>query len=852
MSLKYPPRRGPRVPTAAPGIRYRPALATAASAGMMALHAAWAASPSALDLGKPPTPPTPAQPPGAPNPAFSTPLYLEVTLNGQPTQTVAPFYLKDGRLFADVEDLKQIGLKTEELKDLPELKRIRLDRASAGEAGLLPLDQVPGLQYRYDAARQSIDLTVTNQLIEPNLIGARSGHPPAAAADTGLVLNYDAFLEGGHRTETSFSMLNEARLFNPLGIFDNTGVIRAGGALDPYTRLDSAWHYDDPQALTTAQAGDAISSSLSWSRSVRMGGFQFRRNFSLRPDLITFPVPTLSGSAAVPSAVDLYINNVRQFSSEVPTGPFVINNPVALTGAGQAQLVVRDALGRQVSTTVPIYIDNRMVASGLSSYSFEGGFLRRNYGLKSFDYGETPSFNYTYRYGWSDAFTFEGHGEATAGLYNAGEGALLRLGQWGVVNAAVAGSVGTSAGNQASLGYQLILPHISFVAQTTRTLHEYRDLATIGGAPPPRIFDQVNLSMPILRTQSIGVSYIHTENPLLPVPLSTPTVNQPGAPILITNTTTVNNNPVSRIASFSYTAQVISWCSLFGNAYRDFDSSHGYGFWLGLSINFGSRVVGFVNGGRSSGQTNYGGNVVKSADYNGGWEWGLQDNEGSSNYTRLARAGYLGRYGEFTGSAQKAGDQTLLSLEGNGGLVFMDRVFEPSRHIYDSFALVSTDGVTGIPVLNENRVMGNTDRSGHLLIPDLNSYQHNHLEIDSLVLPADASIPVNKLDITPRSQAGVLVHFAIRHYTAATVILVDRSGAPLPSGTLVRDTESGQDFVVGYDGQAFIEDLQAHNHLAARNNGPGAHLSCSAEFDYHPPANSNTLPTIGPVVCAPK
>ncbi len=791
-----------------------------------------------LDLGKPPLPTGSTQRATSLDSLDATPLYLDVTINGQPTQMVVAFYQKDGRLYTDLEDLSQLGLETRNLRNLAGLKSIRVDRAQSGATRLIALDQVPGLQYRYDASRQAIALTAGEQLVAPTHIGGRGSSAVPAAADTGLVLNYDAFLQGSpdRGVATTLSLSNEERLFSRWGIFDNTGVARAGGGLDPYTRLDSIWHVDDPQKLTTAQAGDAISSSLSWTRPVRLGGFQFRRNFALRPDLITFPMPTLSGSAAVPSAVDLYINNIRQFSSEVPSGPFVIDNPVALTGGGEARLVVRDELGREVSTTMPIYVDNRMVASGLSNYSLEGGFLRRNYGVNSFDYGQTPSLSGSWRRGLSDFLTVESHGEGSAGLYNAGAGGLLRLGQGGVINAAVAGSTGESSGYQASLGYQWIMPYFSFVAQTTRNFSRYRDLATIGGTPPPRIFDQLNLSLPILRTQSIGLSYIHSLSSPVPAPAAN---SVPG----------ITDNDISRIGSLYYTAQLWRWCSVFGNAYMDFDSSHAHGFSLGVSIDLGHRVTGFVSAGRSQDLNDFGASVVKTADYDGGLEWGLQDNESGSDYSRLARAGYLGRYGELSVAAQDNAGQTLLSLEGNGGLVFMDGVFEPSRRIYDSFALVSTDGIAGIPVLNENRVMGNTDGSGHLLIPDLNSYQHNHLEIDSLVLPADANIPINRIDAVPRSQAGVLAHFAVQRYTAATVILVDAMGRPLPSGTLLRHVESGQDFVVGYDGQAFIENLQARNHLAAQNTDPRQSVDCAAVFDYQPLRDANSLPTIGPVTC---
>lgn len=769
-------------------------LATAAAAGS-----------DGLDLG--------AAPRAARVIPVETTLYLEVSIAGEPTQDVIAFFQGNGRLLVDVQDLEQLGLRSEALRKL---------RSASHQP--VELDTIPGLRYHYDPGRQTIDLQPGPELVAPHAIGGRAAVPATAATATGLVLNYDAFLQGGpdHGTPTTLSLSNEERLFSRLGVFDNSGVASAGGGHGPYVRLDSLWHFDDPAQLTTAQAGDAISSSLSWSRAVRMGGFQFRRNFALRPDLITFPLPILSGSAAVPSAVDVYINNVRQFSGQVPGGPFIINNPVALTGAGEARVVVRDELGREVSATLPLYVDNRMMAAGLDSYSMEGGLLRRNYGLRSFDYGGSPALSGSYRYGWSDALTFEAHAEGSPGLYNGGGGGLLRLGQWGVINAALAAGLGASSGMQGSAGYQLILPRFSFAASTTRNSTGYRDLASIDGTPPPKAFDQVNIALPLWRTQSFGFSYLHVDNS-----------NGLGGE--------------SRIASLSYITQLRHWCSLFVNGYQELDTSHGRGFWIGLSIDFGDRLVGFANAGRSQGQTTYGASLIKTADYDGGWQWGLQDSEGGAGYQRLARSGYLGRYGEVDAAAQDDNGHPVLSLEGSGGLVFMDGVFEPSRRIYDSFALVSTDGMAGIPVLNENRVIGRTDGSGHLLVPDLNSYQDNHLAIDSMGLPADASVPVTRADVAPRSQSGILARFSVRRYTAATVILVNAAGQPLAAGTVLRHAESGQDFVVGYDGQAFIENLQPDNHLSAR----GKNLRCSARFAYRRPADDNILPVIGPVSCRP-
>ena len=44
--------------------------------------------------------------------------------------------------------------------------------------------------------------------------------------------------------------------------------------------------------------GDIITGSKRRGSSVRLGGFQVQRNYSTRPDLITYPLPQFIGQAA--------------------------------------------------------------------------------------------------------------------------------------------------------------------------------------------------------------------------------------------------------------------------------------------------------------------------------------------------------------------------------------------------------------------------------------------------------------------------------------------------------------------------------------------------------------------------
>jgi len=730
-------------------------------------------------------------------------VYLEVDLNGQHLPMIVRFGERNGRLFATGRDLDAIGLAIG-----------KLGVAVAAEA---PLDALQGVRYRYNAARQTVSIAVDDSLRKPYTIDSRQlQQTPAASSGRGLVLNYDAFAQSDARAR--LAVWTEERYFDLHGVFSNTGVAYLYADTHRYLRYDTYWSHSNPGSLSTIQIGDTISSSLAWSRSVRMAGFQWRSDFALRPDLVTFPVPSLSGSAVVPSAVDLYINNVRQLRTDVPSGPFVLNDVPGINGAGQATLITRDALGRSVATSLPLYIDTRLLAKGLSSHSFEAGYLRRNYGQTSFDYSSDLAGSGSMRRGITDAFTLEGHAEATRGLFNAGVGALVRLGMsGGVLNGSLSASGGRLAGTQASLGYQLIEPHFAIDAQVTRAFRNYGDLAARDDAPVPTAIDQLTISLPFFSNQNLAFSYIGLR---------------------------MRGIEPSHIGSLSYTINFGNLLSLNLSGYQDFRRHESRGIFLGMNIGLGDRTSVNSTVGRQNGQSYYNTSAIRPPDYEGGWGWGLQAGGSGGMAYRQAQLQYLGNEGQLTGIVQNIAGRTTASLDALGSVVLMDGSVHAARRIYDGFALVSTDGVADIPVLHDNRVIGSTDSGGHLLIPDLNAYQNNQVTIDSMKLPVDMRIDKTALDLVPQAQSGVLARFPIARYAAASVILHDASGKPLPPGSRVHDVESGADTVVGYDGLAFISDLRKANHLEIH----GEAGRCVVDFSYHP-SPDHRMPTIGPLTC---
>lgn len=662
------------------------------------------------------------------------------------------------------------------------------------------------------------------------------------------MLNYLLFGGGGRDSSVTdwqfqgVSATLDARLYSPYGILSQSGILASdsgGSGVSPHLRLESTWTYKDPEHIVTYRAGDTISSGLAWTRPVRLGGVQVQRDFAIRPDLVTMPLPSFSGSAAVPSTVDVYVNDVRTISQDVDSGPFRMTNLPILSGQGDASVVVRDSSGRDVETTLPFLVSNQLLRAGLVDFSAEAGFPRLFYGTLSNVYDGEPAGSASLRYGFSDRLTLEAHAEGTNDLATGGIGASLGIDRAGVLSAAFAGSThGGSSGGQVYASFDTTLFGVSLSTSTLRTLGSYDDLASVTApvtalaptafAPglslqnplsslrPPKIEDQFSIGVPVpLLGGSVNFGYVHEEDPF--------------------------GNRVE-LLDVGYSRQVFKGATFFATAYAGLDSPRNAGISLGLSIPLGDGVTASSGASRDQSGLIVASDVTKPLGQEpGSYGWRLSDLEGEQTL-RLASAAYRGDYGEVeaTATQSQAGFAGTISQEGAivvaGGDVFF------ANRINDAFAVVDA-GAPGLEVSYENRPVARTDASGMAIVPTLNAYQSNKISIDPRDLPLNASIATTQELLTPRDRSGVLVDFGIRtDVRSAIVILNGASGQPLQAG-LRGKTASGHGFVVGYDGRAFLEGLEANN-IAIVELASG---ECRAEFAYAPQGDSQV--SIGPVVC---
>jgi outer membrane usher protein len=730
-------------------------------------------------------------------------LYLELVVNQQSSGKVVPVQLRNGNYWVQAETLRALHV-----------------RATPGPDGLAAVDLIPGVQVQYDSIGQRLQIAVPPEWLPTQEVGAdASVRPFTAVASNGALFNYDLYLSNPDRAESNASLLSEQRVFGTWGTFSNTGVYRDTVQARGYMRYDSRWSNANTEAVRSYTLGDLIAAPLSWGSAVRLGGVQFARNFSVRPDLITYPLPQFSGQAAVPSAVDLFINGYKAGSETVQPGPFTLNTMPYINGAGEASVVTTDALGRQVVTTVPFYVANTLLRKDLTDYSLSLGALRRHYGTRNFSYGPAAA-NGGYRIGLSDSFTLETRAEVAPSLLVAGLGAGVGLGSFGVANAALSQSqVRGTGGQQANFGYQYNGRNYGVGAQQTLRSRGYSDLTNYdtAGLHLSRRSTQANASLSLGDAGAFSAAYFDV---------------------------LAADQQRTRLVSLSYNKSLGSSTFFSVNVNKALGGGD-VAVQVQLTFALDERnmlSVGALNDGKSTGsQVNY--SRTTPSDGGLGWNLAYANNGNTSNY-RQASGTWRTNYTQLQGGVFAHGKTTSSWMGATGSVVWMDGSLFAANRINDAFMLASTNGVGGVPVRYENQLIGRTNGSGHLLVPGVPGYYPARVEIDILDLPDNMQVPQSQQRLAVRSGSGALANFSIQKTLAARITLVDPLGQPLPMGSSVQHVQSGQNTVVGWDGLVYLEGLAAQNELLVRSPG---NRQCRVRFTLD--AESHEVLRIGPLTC---
>lgn len=699
--------------------------------------------------------------------------------------------------------LADMGVRTELLE--PEL---------SSDEGWLDLSVLSEAQVVFDEAQQTLALTLPFSLLrwDSTVLGAGSVAWPRASASPGLLFNYDlhaSAIPGGRRLSRTFSAVSELRAFRAHSVFSNTMLTRWRSDAPGHrnnspqqrfdnVRLDTSWSHSFQDAMLTLRLGDTLTGALPWTRSTRIAGVQLARNFGLQPYRTTLALPSMMGTSALPSEIALYIEGIQHYQGRVPAGPFTITAPPGIVGRGTAQVVLTDALGRRTTLHYDLYGSSQLLAPGLSDWSVEAGWVRRRYGTASFDHASAPLLSGTWRHGVNDMLTVQAHAQMTRGLLQAGGGMVWLVHGLGVLSAAHATSQYQGRhGELHQLGYSWSNERFHISLQGTRWLRNFRDAASLYDKERTASSARALAGVQHAHLGSLNAGWLYQH---------------------------VQGRQAQRYATLGWSRNLSPRIYASLNLHHDLDQPRRslVQFSLNWSLEDGTNTGTSLSLNEGRGQLTA--HVVRQAPGEGGWGWGADVQAGGSGAGQ-ARADYRAPSYEAHAAVMRSGAATSLSMGATGALIWMDGQTFASRRVGDGFAVVSTSGVSNVPVLHEGSAAGRTSADGYLLLPQLGAYRANRISIDPVDLPAQMHAEQIEHLVAPTDRAGVHVAFALRMLRSAIIVLLGPDGQPLPMGTSVAlhalnapnspDLPPPAHTHVGYDGAVYFESLAPQNLLRA-------------------------------------
>lgn len=657
------------------------------------------------------------------------------------------------------------------------------------------LSAVGRLIFRFDHCRQ--ELWLDSSLVPRNrrLFAASHTRAPALSKvnEPGGFLNLDTQYVGiAH--DDRFAGQAELGFFDRAG-FGLSSLLNDGSRT---VRLENSLTLDRPEWRERFRLGDSISRAGILGRSVRFGGIQWGSDFSLQPDLITFPLPSVQGLARLPSAVDVYVDQSLRARQDVPSGPFELTNLPVVSGAGELQLVVRDALGRSQIISYPFYASPLLLRKGLPDYSLQGGWLRQNFGAVSADYGEGFVAG-TLRRGLSDHLTGEVRADALSGQQTAGvalTGAAPGFGAWTAGLSASHSRQGTGA--LAVLAHEYLSRFWSYAAEARFGSPAFVQIGdTVGDL---RHSTALRFGFSPHANGSLSVFYI-AQNRRMQQKLDLFGLNYSWN----LSRAWFFNAGVTR----SRTAALDQTAALTLNYQWDGRST------ATLQRDQGNSGVALT---RISLQSNAPGPLGV------GYRLFAED-------SILARNGAGVRWGTgkgiITGDIEQVGGVSGQRLGFATGIAALGKDFFWTRPVTGSFAVVDSGSVSQVRVYSENRLVGRTDAGGVLLVPDLRAFEANQLQIDVNDVPVAYEVPALTAEVRPPARSGVRALLAARPSRNVALRVELAGGQAPPAGAQVKLDGVPASLPLGYGGIAYVTAAPGRHVLELR----WPQGTCRAEFE---------------------
>lgn len=751
-------------------------------------------------------------------------IVVRVVLNEIPKGELFAYLETDGSVLLKVEDLATLGLKD----------AVGAPRTIDGETWV-PLGSIPGVSLRLDVATLTLHVTAAPSYFPPSELDLLARRRPGSIRprESSAFLNYNLDYTGGKgmRLENlSFGQELGARTGDFLFLTD--GRYERTPDRERWVRLSTSLTRDDRTKLTRFVAGDFIGTSGLLGSALNLGGISCSRSFRIDPYLITRPQFGFTGSALTPSQVEVYLDGQKIATQSFPPGTFALKNIVGYTGARTLEVVVRDAAGREERFLVPFYFSDVVLARGLSDFSYSLGAPRRNLGQASWDYGSLTFLGY-HRWGISDALTLGGRAEANGDGFNAGPEAAVVLGHYGTVTAAA----NLSSGRGRSPGYSGALSWV-YAGRV------------VGGRLFARTFSPdyvtVDESVALQRTRTEAGAGLNISNRTL------------GSLSVDYSRRTLLERSAEDSLSAGYSRRLWRSAQVRLSARWTRGEQSKRELFVGISAYPWAATTVSAGVWSEDGKESLALDALRSVPLGEGFGYGVSarlpfatggESQGSANVQ------YKQKFGLFSAGfnlTDAPGSERLETyrLSAAGGLGWAGGTIGVTRPITDSFGVARVGDLPGVRVYQNGQLVGRTNASGKVFLPELASYLDNQISIENRDVPLEYSVPALTKLVSPPLRSGSAVKFEADRIQGATGAIFVRSGGPIvPLEFAIFSLQVGgslQENSTGKGGEFYIENLPA-----GRHTGTATPEGRPCRFILEIPVTTEFIVEISPVVCEP-
>ncbi|ACO04904.1 MAG TPA: hypothetical protein DEP48_07325 [Persephonella sp.] len=646
------------------------------------------------------------------------------------------------------------------------------------------------------------------------------------AESLGLYIDYD-FMYSDSSNFNYFRGATDFNLFFGKNVFTSSFLMNYSDLSSKIVRLESYLLIQDIDNIRKIKIGDIFTQSNQWNSAVRIGGISIATDFSLRPDIITYPLPEFSGETVLPSSIDIFSENAKVFSKDIKPGEFEIRDIPVISPEGNLRVIVKDILGRTRIIEIPYYTHKNLLKPGLSEFSFSTGFVRKNYINESFKYHNLITMG-IYRYGFTNRLTLEfegflnGYKEGNVGL-----APLILIPKFGTVTPLFAASY--SEGKSAFLygiNYDKTFKYLTFSFRYKKNSKDFVQPGTVLGLPKEELSAFTTFRFPYIGSLSLTYmdrKFIDRDNMTnINISYSKIIFNRLSLSAAYNKNISGNNdNEVYRVSlnmplGSNYSTSL---------SMQDNKKDQSYTLYLAKNMTSSTGVTYSVRGTKANGDTNFLGNLYFK-----------------SPYTIL--------FSELSYINSEGSDSLGYRLGLKGSVIYMDGNVFFKQYANNGFALVKIEPpVEGAKVLANNRNVGTTDKNGIVFIDNIAPYYRNEIRIDPSSLDMKTHIDKTVYTFVPLRKHGYLLRFRSKKVNSVRLKIQFPDGSFPEAGLRFDIDDRTNAGIIGYNGKAFIENITAGKHIVTVDYGYGI---CSFELNIKEKWLEKVVPYIGEYTCVPQ